>query len=148
MRRTKFKYDIRGNGVPHRSSKDIFDSVFGLDCIERKRKAVTQSRSSLTTSRIKPEDLGIPTEDFLYDFFDCPENCGFIAVEPESMIDQRRWVIRYSQVFRKLKTDEFYMIQWDAPATEMQEVDDPNITVDRVYPKVVEKVVYTREVPR
>lgn len=84
----------------------------------------------------------------LMEYEDHPEEDFFEAVTEEEYTGKSRWSLFYRQIWRDIRNNTFWAIDFERGATEQQYVElEDSIEVSRVYPKtkVVTTTVYERK---
>lgn len=68
----------------------------------------------------------------------------FESVTQNKIVDQRRWVTCFEQVFKRKSDNTYWRIEWERGSTESQDGCDPEYEGRQVTP--VEKVITVYEV--
>ncbi|QOV06107.1 hypothetical protein CPT_Pasto_033 [Rhizobium phage Pasto] len=74
---------------------------------------------------------------------DCDDMEFYEAVTAENITGDSRWSKFYEQVFKDTRTGDFWEISWSRGATEYQDQGVEDVEVRQVWPKVVQRTIYS-----
>ncbi|TCV62319.1 hypothetical protein [Neorhizobium sp. S3-V5DH] len=78
---------------------------------------------------------------------DCDEQEFFEEVTSAEIVGDSRWMKHYEQVFKDTRDGTYWEISWSRGATEYQDEGPEMVEARQVWPKVVQRTIYSTEKP-